>query len=359
MTVATRSRVLRAGIAQATPGYAITGLGACIVLLARDLAVAPQRLAWLPATFGAGLLVVAATGPVLLRGGPGRALVGGSLVLATGVTVLALAPALPLAVLGALLLGVGGAAFVLVTPALLAGPEAAVQLSRVVGVSSAAAVLAPGAIGALDASGVVGGRLALLVAVPPLLFLAWNAREPEPPPPPLPAARPAAGPVARRWIVVVLAVSVEFCFTIWAVARLADSGLTPSRAAVFGTAFPIGMAVGRLAAPRGPRPHPGGADRRGGHGRGRRRRGRRRPPGRRDRGPAGGGGRHRHALPGDTRRPDRHSGPQRRSRRVAGSTGLGYGDPGGPGGAGPGGGRYRPAPRVPDHSAAPGPFAGI
>ncbi|BCJ55599.1 hypothetical protein Asp14428_70740 [Actinoplanes sp. NBRC 14428] len=247
--MATRSRVLRAGIAQATLGYAITGLGACIVLLARDLAVAPQRLAWLPATFGAGLLVVAATGPVLLRGGPGRALVGGSLVLATGVTVLALAPALLLAVLGALLLGVGGAAFVLVTPALLAGPEAAVQLSRVVGVSSAAAVLAPGAIGALDASGVVGGRFALLAAVPPLLFLAWNAREPEPPPPPLPAARPAAGPVARRWIVVVLAVSVEFCFTIWAVARLADSGLTPSRAAVFGTAFPIGMAVGRLAAP--------------------------------------------------------------------------------------------------------------
>ena len=62
-------------------------------------------------------------------------------------------------------------------------------------------------------------------------------------------SRPAAGTVARRWAAVVLAVSVEFCFTIWAVARLAAAGLAPGTAAALGTAFPIGMALGRLAGP--------------------------------------------------------------------------------------------------------------
>jgi len=42
---------------------------------------------------------------------------------------------------------------------------------------------------------------------------------------------------------------VEFCFTIWAVARLVDAGLTTASAAVLGTAFPLGMALGRLAGP--------------------------------------------------------------------------------------------------------------
>ena len=90
---AARTNVRQAGIAQATLGYAITGLGACIVLLAADLDLPPARLAWLPATFGFGLLVMALTGPLLLRPGPRPALTGGSLLTAGGVTLLALAPA--------------------------------------------------------------------------------------------------------------------------------------------------------------------------------------------------------------------------------------------------------------------------
>ncbi|AGZ44548.1 MFS transporter [Actinoplanes friuliensis] len=250
-------RVQQAGIAQAVLGYAITGLGACLVLLADDLGVAPEQLGWLPATFGFGLLALALTGPLLLRGGPRPALIGGSLVVALGVTLLALAPNTPAAVTGALLLGAGGAAFVLVTPALLSGSEAAIQLTKVNALSSIASVLAPAAIGGLDATGLVGGRLALLIAVPPLLYLAATtarsrSAQPGPAPtdgPPSAHGRPAPGLVARRWAGVVLAVSVEFCFTIWAVARLAEAGLALATAAVVGTAFPIGMALGRLAGP--------------------------------------------------------------------------------------------------------------
>jgi MFS family permease len=55
--------------------------------------------------------------------------------------------------------------------------------------------------------------------------------------------------VARGWARVVLAVAVEFCFVIWAVARLLDSGLSIATAALLGSAFPIGMAVGRAVGP--------------------------------------------------------------------------------------------------------------
>ena len=242
--------VRQAGIAQAGLGFAITALGACLVLLAGDFGVPPEELAWLPATFGFGLLVMAPAGPLLLRGSLRPALAGGSLAVAAGATLLALAPVPAVAVAGALLLGAGGAAFALVTPALLAGEAAAVQLTKVNAASSSAAVLAPAAIGGLNATGLVSGRLALLLVVPPLVYLAVTARPTVVEDSPLErGARPAAGAVARRWAVVVLAVSVEFCFTIWAVARLAAAGLAPGTAAALGTAFPIGMALGRLAGP--------------------------------------------------------------------------------------------------------------
>jgi hypothetical protein len=220
------------------------------VLLGGDFGAPPEDLAWLPATFGFGLLVLAPAGPLLLRTGPRRALTGGSLAVAAGATLLALAPAPAVAVAGALLLGAGGAAFALVTPVLLTGPTAAVQLTKVNAASSSAAVLAPAAIGGLNATGLVNGRLGLLLVVPPLLYLALTTRSTNASPSPeINRPGPARGDVARRWAVVVLAVAVEFCFTIWAVARLAAAGLPTATAAVLGTAFPIGMALGRLAGP--------------------------------------------------------------------------------------------------------------
>jgi MFS family permease len=243
--------VLQVATAQAPLGFAITGLGAVLVLLARDLDLPVERLAWLSATFGLGLLVIAPLGPLLLRGGPRRALRAGALATGAGCALLAVAANLPVAVAGALLLGVGGAAIVLATPAMLTGPHAALDISRVIAVSSTASVLAPAGLGAVDALG-VNGRLALLVAVPPLAVLAVVARPaagPQDHRPEVPRQRPRLSQVARRWLRVLLSVSVEFCFTIWGVARLRDTGLPTAAAALLGTAFPVGMAVGRLAGP--------------------------------------------------------------------------------------------------------------
>lgn len=55
--------------------------------------------------------------------------------------------------------------------------------------------------------------------------------------------------VGVGWLRVVLAVSVEFCFVVWAVARLVATGLSTPTAALLGSAFPIGMAVGRAIGP--------------------------------------------------------------------------------------------------------------
>ena len=55
--------------------------------------------------------------------------------------------------------------------------------------------------------------------------------------------------VGLGWLRVVLAVAVEFCFVVWAVARLVATGLPTATAALLGSAFPIGMAVGRAIGP--------------------------------------------------------------------------------------------------------------
>ncbi|MEV0200982.1 hypothetical protein AB0H81_31750, partial [Nonomuraea sp. NPDC050691] len=177
------------------------------------------------------------------------------------------------------------------------------RLARANAAASVSALLGPLAIGALDALA-VNGRLALLLAVPPLLFLAadtWRgapADEDAPgeanahgqPADHLPEAhgagsprqphehqdrthqprglqdsahqprgrraggggRPASGRwrVAARWAAIVVGVSMEFCFTIWATARLQATGLPAGAAAATATAFLVGMAAGRLVAPR-------------------------------------------------------------------------------------------------------------
>ncbi|SCG73337.1 MFS transporter [Micromonospora inositola] len=239
---------LQAGTAQAALGFVLTSLGACIALLARDLHMPAERVAGLSATFGVGLVVVAAAGPSLLRRGPHLTLRGGALLTATGSALLAVAPTLLIAIGGALLLGIGGAAIVLVTPALLAGPDTAVRLTRVNAASSTAAVIAPAAIGAVEIIG-ANGRLALLATVAPLLMLATIRPAATEAQTSTTTARPALGQIARHWSSVVLAVAVEFCFTIWAVARLHDTGVSTATAALLGSSFPAGMAVGRLLGP--------------------------------------------------------------------------------------------------------------
>src|SRR5690242_7121280 len=76
-------------VAQLALGFLIGALGACLILLARDLDVPRTRLGWLSAGFGAALLVAGPTGPRLLARGGGRVLRGSAAVLAAGAVALA------------------------------------------------------------------------------------------------------------------------------------------------------------------------------------------------------------------------------------------------------------------------------
>jgi hypothetical protein len=257
-TRARPSPELAAWVAQGGIGFVLAGLGPCLVLLARDLSVPLGALSWLSAGFGVGLLLFGAAGTRVLHLGAGRLLRASASCLAAGATLLATASWIPVAKAGALSLGLGGAGIVLACWALLSGPAAGKRLTYANAVSSLSGILAPPLIGAVDA--LTGrGRLALLVALPPLLWLAFTPPH-DPGPDPIPGEPPRPGgsasarpPVWRalgRWICVIAAVSAEFAFVVWGAARLQASGLSPSAAAACAVAFPVGMGVGRLLAPR-------------------------------------------------------------------------------------------------------------
>lgn len=265
-----RGDEVRIGIALSAMGFVLAGLGACVAILARDLDEPTSRLALLSSGFVVGLMLVAVVGPRMLKLWSMPTVLGlGSVVCAVGAVLIAVAPVYAVAIAGGLLVGLGGALLVLVAPLMLNGPTAAARLSRVNAVASGTGILAPLAIGTLDGLG-PSGRYALLAAAPPLLLLAVLTRRSRPLQPTegvavpvLIDSAPAVGlgrkwrRVGRRvvmdvgagWLRVVLAVSVEFCFVVWAVARLVASGLPTAAAALLGSAFPIGMAVGRAIGP--------------------------------------------------------------------------------------------------------------
>ncbi|GAA1163115.1 hypothetical protein GCM10009630_71540 [Kribbella jejuensis] len=294
-----RTDEIRIGIALSAMGFVLAGLGACVAILARDLHEPTSRLALLSSGFAVGLMLVAVVGPRMLRRWEMPTVLAlGSVVCAVGAVLIAVAPAYVVAIAGGLLVGLGGALLVLVAPLMLNGPTAAARLSRVNAVASGVGILAPLAVGTLDRLG-PSGRLAMIAAAPPLLLLAFLTRKQHAVSTAAPltqrgelgsAARRGAGSVGRQagsasssqeavpvlidsapavglagkwrrvgrrvvldvgvgWLRVVLAVAVEFCFVVWAVARLVATGLPTATAALLGSAFPIGMAVGRAIGP--------------------------------------------------------------------------------------------------------------
>ncbi|WP_329256306.1 MFS transporter [Actinoallomurus sp. NBC_01490] len=238
-------------------GFLLNGLGAILVPLQKDLRVGRDQVAFYPTLFAVGLLIVGVFGGVLV-GWVGRAvtlrlsiggMIAGGLLLATSQQALTL--------LGALLIGVGGALLIQLIPALLSAlhphaPAAAVGEAN--GLASAASVLAPLMVAGALATG-MGWRAGYLVV--PLLMLvlvlvpAWRV--------PLPAAEAPAHDAPRAdvrrligpWVEVLFAVSVEFCMVFWAASAVtewhhASDGLAPAVADL----FLVGMATGRsLAVP--------------------------------------------------------------------------------------------------------------
>lgn len=287
-------------------GFYLGAMGSVIVLLAEDLGLPPESLAWMGSIFGVALVGAALLGPALLRLGTRRLLAVSTAISAVGFTLLALAPTLPLVAVGAALQAAGGAGTVLVGPALLTGPTAAVRLTRVNAVSSVVSVTSPLIVGAMVAAA-LSGRIALLLAALPMALVAVVAargdsrpaptipsphdlsrpadaqphqpasREAQPreadaldahPQPARPVeahpsdpreeaapagddvvGRPSPWLVLRRWLAIVMGVAAEFAFLVWAVARLVDAGLSTGLAATVGASFPIGMAIGRVLGP--------------------------------------------------------------------------------------------------------------
>jgi MFS family permease len=238
-------------------GFLLNGLGAVLVPLQKDLHVDRAQVAFYPTLFAAGLVLVGVVGgrlvgrvgrPVALRASIAGMIVG-TVLLGTSVQTLTL--------LGALLLGIGGALLIQLIPALLAAlhphaPAAAVGEAN--GLASAVSVLAPLAVAGALAFG-LGWRVGYLAV--PLVMLAlvvapaWRVRLPV-------ASQPAHDAPAGRgtaligpWLEVLFAVSVEFCMVFWAASAViewhhASAGLAPAVASL----FLVGMAAGRsLAVP--------------------------------------------------------------------------------------------------------------
>lgn len=241
---------------QAAIGWCIGGLGPVLVLGARDLVVPRYRLAWLGSAFGFGLLGVGFLGRRILSHGAEPVTRIGAIVVIAGVLLLGFGTTVSLVVAGGLLQGIGCSAFLIATPALIGVEHRARRLAMAVGVSSIAGLAAPAVI-ALSDRVLTTGRVGMVVPAFWLVVVAARrVRASEG----LGIDRPAAAKsptdervsvdTRRRWKVIVLAVSAEFCFWTWGAARLVDSGVEVDAASGLAASFAVGMAVGRLIGPR-------------------------------------------------------------------------------------------------------------
>lgn len=247
-----RGVMFAVGLGMTNVGFYVASIGVVLVVLAGDLGLPVENLAWFGSTFGYGLLLAAFAGPFLLRLGPRAVLALAAVLLGAGSLALALSSVPVVAYAGAALQGLGAAGIILVAPGLLHGPGAEGKLTAVNAAASVAGVCAPLLLGAATSLG-LGGRLPLVLISVSMAVLAVAALRMVPEPADVVTAEerePLVRSLAvRRWLALVLSVSVEFSFVVWGVARLAATGLDAGGAALVGAAFPIGMALGRIAGP--------------------------------------------------------------------------------------------------------------
>jgi MFS family permease len=236
-------------LAQIGLGLLVSSYGPYLAGIAAELERPRGELVWLTMTFGAGLVLAAVVGPAVLRAGAGLVMRVSCAGIAVGAVAMAASPQLALAGAGSVMVGFGCAAIGLTTPSLLRGPGAAKRIAVMVGLASAAGVCAPLAFGALEAVG-VPGRWALLSAVPVLVAAVVHRTVRGPLDDGGGDGPVPVGPASLGWARIVLCVGVEFCFAIWSVARLVDTGVALGTASALGASFGIGMAVGRLVGPR-------------------------------------------------------------------------------------------------------------
>ena len=120
---------------QGVVGFAVASSAAALCSAARDVGADESRLGWLASAFGIGLVIVGAVG---LDSCVGARNSRSEQVLSCSPSVWLSWPSARhrLAVIGGFVSGIGAAALVLVTPVLLAGPDATTRYSRATAVAS-------------------------------------------------------------------------------------------------------------------------------------------------------------------------------------------------------------------------------
>jgi fucose permease len=244
--------------ALSTFGYLLNGLGPVLPFLQADMRVGRSEVAWYPVMFSVAMVVIGLTGERIVRLTGRRrsfwlalgALSGGSLLFVATSSQVSSG-------VGAAVMGLGGAMIVLLVPAMLSarhGHLAAGAIVEANGLSSGSAILAPLLIAASVAAGV--GWRAGFVVLPFVVVLAIAAagarlpigEAPAAPPEHTVMTRTAFEPsFRRRWLDLVLVVSVEFCFVLWSTDYMITVvGLDHVAGPVIASMFLVGMAVGRV-----------------------------------------------------------------------------------------------------------------
>ncbi|MGS0685006.1 MFS transporter [Nakamurella sp. GG22] len=246
-------------------GFLLNGIGAILAPLQDQLGVTRAEVAFYPSLFAVALIITGVFGgPFVRRVGHRFGLVAaitgqiaGALLLASSVRVLTL--------IGAALLGLASALVIQLVPAALGARHprfTTAVLGEANAVSSFASLLAPAAVAGAIGLGVgwaAGYLLPVLpVAVALLILLLLQRRDWEQTADavgaqsePTPGPGLEAGRLLPRWIVLVLAISVEFCLVFWAADAFAEwHGVGPAAAPVLAAMFLLGMAVVRSASSR-------------------------------------------------------------------------------------------------------------
>jgi hypothetical protein len=239
-------------------GYLLNGLGAVLGPIQHQLGVGRTAVAFYPSLFALALVAVGLLGDLPARKlGHQNLLRAGLLAMLLGAALLT-AHSRPVTLVGALVLGCGGALLAQAIPTLLTarqGPAAPAAIAEANAVSSLASIAAPWLVAAALAAGVSWWMGYLLPMIPVVILLvatfritsdtsvhnpATGAARPEP----RPGLEP--GPLFGRWCDVLLAVSAEFCMVFWAADALRSwHGVSAAAAPALAAAFLVGMAAAR------------------------------------------------------------------------------------------------------------------
>lgn len=236
-------------------GFWLNGLGTILAPLRLDLRVDRSQVAFYPSLFAVALVLTGLTGESLIRAIGRRATMALSVVgMAAGAGLLCV-PDRWVTIVGAMVLGIGCSLTSLTVMVALAEEFPTLSgraNSEANGLASVMAILVPWTVGGSMALG-LGWRLGylalpLVAAVFVVLAVARSGRQDAAT---LTApALPGAGehrPMLWRWVVLVFAVSAEFCCLLWAAdAFTAWHHLSPALAATCLSAFLVGMAAGRV-----------------------------------------------------------------------------------------------------------------